>query len=557
MRRWALLLAAVALALLVWLPLGVAGVPLDTPDGFLHLGGAVGWARQIRAGWLWPTWSDLPWAGAGSSALLIYPPLFRWLLGVPLLLGLPVDQAMAAAVLAVLLINNGGAALLARLWLPPGPWRLLLVFGAGLNPYLLVNLYVRGAWPEALAQGLLWWLAIGLLGLSRRQRWGVPLAGLALAAVLLSNWNSALLTLLAWGLAGLLLARPRAWALSLAIGLGASAAFWLPALRALPTVRPPIPEGLFTSEFFFASDPGSTSMADLLWIQAATLAALLLLRWLAWGSRGLGLRRESNVATWGLLLALLSLLLMLPLGAWLYQLLPPLQRIQFPWRWLGPGWCGTLLWLASAGTQTQAAAQAWPGRRLAAALIGLTAAAGWFDGLWRFRENLVGHAPSPSERLALRKLLACDPLQPCPAGLAALPERGELAKRFAALPDGRIALSGVPDYSPTGLPEGAWNRRLNIFWLPAWPQTPWAAFSGAGQVQQFNHGPWHRELLVQACSAGSLRLMQWAQPRWQLRYRRLGQSRWSIPARPDGRDPQGWISLALPAGSWQVRLDYK
>jgi hypothetical protein len=42
MRQRSLLpLATAGLALLVWLPLGLAGVPLDTPDGFLHLG----WAR--------------------------------------------------------------------------------------------------------------------------------------------------------------------------------------------------------------------------------------------------------------------------------------------------------------------------------------------------------------------------------------------------------------------------------------------------------------------------------------------------------------------------------
>ena len=44
--------AAVVLALLIWLPLGLAGVPLDTPDGFLHLGWAVGWVKQLQQGWL-------------------------------------------------------------------------------------------------------------------------------------------------------------------------------------------------------------------------------------------------------------------------------------------------------------------------------------------------------------------------------------------------------------------------------------------------------------------------------------------------------------------------
>ena len=52
MGRRALLLAAVGLALLSWLPLGIAGVPLDTPDGFLHLGWAVAWAKAVQGGWL-------------------------------------------------------------------------------------------------------------------------------------------------------------------------------------------------------------------------------------------------------------------------------------------------------------------------------------------------------------------------------------------------------------------------------------------------------------------------------------------------------------------------
>ena len=43
-RSRALTSFGLGLGLLVWLPLALAGVPLDTPDGFLHLGWAVGWA---------------------------------------------------------------------------------------------------------------------------------------------------------------------------------------------------------------------------------------------------------------------------------------------------------------------------------------------------------------------------------------------------------------------------------------------------------------------------------------------------------------------------------
>ena len=556
--RWLLPLAAGALALLVWLPLGLAGVPLDTPDGFLHLGWAAGWARQMAGGWWWPQWIDLNWAGAGSFSPAIYPPLFRLLVGLPLLSGVAPDHALAGALLAVLLVNGGGALTLARVWLPPGPWRWWLLLGAGLNPYLMVNIYVRGAWPEALAQALLWWFAAGLVGVRQRRRWGLATAAGALAAVLLSNWNAALLTLILWGLAAAALAAGRAWRLLLGWGLAAvlalvgTALFWGPALALLPQLRAPIPAGLFPGEFLLAGAAGAGSFAQLLWIQALVLGLLLAARWLGWGARA------DWLGWWGLGVGLLSLALMLPLSEPLYGLVTPLQRIQFPWRWLGPGWLGALLWLTSAGLAHNRANQMALGRRLSAGLLLAGALAGWFDGLWRFRTNLVGHAPSGAERLALRRLLTCDPLLPCPEGVKALEVGGELAKRFSPLADGRVALAGVPDYSPASVPDRSWNRRLQTFWLPAWPQEGWAQFSGDGSAHLISHGPRHRTLRVEANGMGSLRLMQWAHPSWrvQMRPAQSAAAAWSPPLPNGARDGDGWISVSLPQGQWEVALSY-
>lgn len=555
MRRWILIGAAVALALLVWLPLGMAGLPLDTPDGFLHLGWSVAWVRQLQGGWLWPTWSDLPWAGAGSFALLIYPPLFRVISGLPMLIGVPADQAIAGGLLVILLVNAIGAAALAQAWLRPGGWRWLLLLSAALNPYLWVNLYVRGAWPEALAQALLWWLALGLLGLERGRRWGVALSTAALAGVILSNWNGALLTGLIWLLAGLGLMRQgrwRGWLWSGGLALGITAPFWGPALLALGSVRPPMPAGLFTTEFFFGGGGGPRTFADLVWVQGLAIAALLLLRGVGWGwswrRRGGGL-----LGPWGLALAVGGLALMLPPAQPIYDLLTPLQRIQFPWRWLAPTWLGALLWLCSPGAMAPRPAQ----RRWAIALLGAAAAGLWTDSLGRFAANWVGHAPSRQERLALRQLLTCDPLVPCPAGVRALPRQGELSKRFLTLPDGRVALSGVPDYSPAGVPPSSWNPRLAIFWVPQWPQRRWAEFQGVGQVQLISHGPQQRLLGVQAQGPGRLRILQWAHPHWRVRVRpdQPGAA-WEPPLAEGGRDAQGWISVPLEPGRWQVALDY-
>ena len=590
---------ALGLALLLWLPMGLLGAPLDTPDGLIHLGWAAAWAQQIRGGWLWPLWSDLNWAGAGSAALQLYPPLFRLMAGIPIALGIPPARALELALLLLLLLNNLGAACLARLWLRPGRWPWVLVALAALNPYLFVNVTIRGAWPEAMGQLLLWWLALGWLGLERRRRWGLPVATLALAGILLSNWNSAQLSLLAWGLGLAVLIRPhpnwramRRWCLVPVGAIAITAAFWGPALAAMGQVRPPIPNYLFTYEFLFAHHPGRIVLADLLWIQAALILVLVLVRWLGWGWRGLawdgagdlgstedtsygshGNQEGAPLASWGLLLACFGILMMLPISEPIYQLLVPLQRIQFPWRWLGPTWFGALLWLSSPGALPVGTDQPRSVLRRGAWLGAITLAAVlWVDSLSRFRENILGHHPSELERRSLNRLLACDPLVPCPAGVNALPPTGELSKRFLALGDGRIALTGVPDYSPAGIPESSWVRRMQTFWVPAWPQQTWVAFLGEGAPEKagqgsrpgsadlVDHGPTQRLIRVEAPTPGRLRVMQWAYPAWTVQKRRVGATNWGNPLPFSGpnqaRDGDGWISVPLDAGTWEVALTY-
>ena len=590
---------ALGLALLLWLPIGLLGAPLDTPDGLIHLGWAAAWAQQIRGGWLWPLWSDLNWAGAGSAALQLYPPLFRLMVGIPIALGIPPARALELALLLLLLLNNLGAACLARLWLRPGRWPWVLVALAALNPYLFVNVTIRGAWPEAMGQLLLWWLALGWLGLERRRRWGLPVATLALAGILLSNWNSAQLSLLAWclGLAVLIKPHPnwrtmRRWCLVPVGAIAITAAFWGPALAAMGQVRPPIPNYLFTYEFLFAHHPGRIVLADLLWIQAALILVLVLVRWLGWGWRGLawagvgdlnteeanniesaGNQEGAPLASWGLLLACFGILMMLPISEPIYQLLVPLQRIQFPWRWLGPTWFGALLWLTSPGALPVGTDQPLSVLRRGAWLGAITLAAVlWVDSLSRFRENILGHHPSELERRSLNRLLACDPLVPCPAGVDALPPTGELSKRFLALGDGRIALTGVPDYSPAGIPESSWVRRMQTFWVPAWPQQTWVAFLGEGAPERagqgsrpgsadlVDHGPTQRLIRVEAPTPGRLRVMQWAYPAWTVQKRRVGATNWGNPLPFSGpnqaRDGDGWISVPMDAGTWEVALTY-
>jgi len=130
---------------------------------------------------------------------------------------------------------------------------------------------------------------------------------------------------------------------------------------------------------------------------------------------------------WGLLLSCFGMLMMLPISEPNYQVLVPLQRIQFPWRWLGPTWFGALLWLSSPGALPLGSHQPRSVLRRGAWLGAITLAAVlWVDSLSRFRDNILGHHPSELERRSLNRLLACDPLVPCPDGVDALPPTGEL-----------------------------------------------------------------------------------------------------------------------------------
>jgi hypothetical protein len=260
---------------------------------------------------------------------------------------------------------------------------------------------------------------------------------------------------------------------------------------------------------------------------------------------------------------------MLPISEPIYQLLVPLQRIQFPWRWLGPTWFGALLWLSSPGALPIGTDQPRSVLRRGAWLGAITLAAVlWVDSLSRFRQNILGHHPSELERRSLNRLLACDPLVPCPDGVNALPPTGELSKRFVALGDGRIALTGVPDYSPVGIPERSWVRRMQTFWVPAWPQQTWVAFRGEGEdpgqrpgsAELVEHRPTQRLIRVEAPTPGRLRVMQWAYPAWTVQKRRVGAISWENPLPFSGpnqaRDQEGWISVPLDAGTWEVALTY-
>ena len=241
---WALLIPFFALPAL-W-PLFANGLP-RAADTALHLARLELLHGHILAGTLWPRWLPEMTLGYGYLFFSYYAPATYYAAEALHLLGLSTVQAFQW--LSAALIVGAGVTIfffardLFAEWGPPRVTlaaALVAAVAATYNPYLLTNVYLRGAFGEAGAQVL---LPLILLAVRRVFRSAAPeraalLLAFALAALALTHTLSLLFapavilgyTLVLWWAAGRDRAR-LAWAgAGLGLALALSAAFWLPLL---------------------------------------------------------------------------------------------------------------------------------------------------------------------------------------------------------------------------------------------------------------------------------------------------------------------------------------
>ncbi len=156
------------------------------------------------------------------------------------LLGLDYANALIAAAMALMLIGSFGVYLLARdLFGREQGWAALLAAVVYIySPYLLLNVYVRGGFPEVGGQAMLPWAIWSVRRLVTADRPGtyVLIAALSLAALAVSHILTLFLAVpflagyavVVWWQSGHD-ARRLAWiAAGVAAGAGLSAFFWLP-----------------------------------------------------------------------------------------------------------------------------------------------------------------------------------------------------------------------------------------------------------------------------------------------------------------------------------------
>jgi hypothetical protein len=309
-------------------------------------------AQQWREGIAYPRWAGLANFGFGEPRFIFYPPL-SWMLGAALTFvvrmpWVPVGYLLVTQTFA----GISGYALLRRL---SGTRAALL--GAAVyagNPDALLMTYIRSDFAEQLACAFLPLLLLatleltGLLNDKPFKLSNIPLFAIPFAAVWLCNAPAGVIAsysvafLMAW--AALV---QRSWgvlwrgACGLLLGFGLAGFYLVPAAyeQRWVNIAQALSSGLLPWQNFLFTAIADAEHTWFNWI--ASICALILLLLMLWAALASGkfaaaTKGQSARQMWGGLLALgaLACLLMLRVTLPLWNVLPKLRFVQFPWRWM-------------------------------------------------------------------------------------------------------------------------------------------------------------------------------------------------------------------------------
>ena len=373
-----------------------------------------------RHGIVYPHWTPSANFGAGEPRFVFYPPL-TWMLGAALGMVMP-WQFVPVALTFLLLAGTGlGTRALARQALDDGA-ATLAGCAALFSGYALFCAYERAAFGE-LAGGF--WIPLLLLyalpprgapigalthdgenrlGFAASQTsakcakgWGAQLA-LVVAGCWLSNVPLAVMAcylLAAVALAGAVL--DRSWAPAMRAGIGVALGTALAGVFLAPAVW----EQRWVDVRQVTDDPGerienswlfarhanpALELHDVELHRVSLIAVLMIAVALAGVVIGWRRGRLAGSRRWWVLLALIPvavLLLQFPISLPVWNLLPKLRFLQFPWRWLVVLEAPMGIFFAAAvwpGEATQKAARSWMRAGVASACAALFLAAAVYAG---------------------------------------------------------------------------------------------------------------------------------------------------------------------------------
>ncbi len=317
---------------------------LGTPSGHdveFHLYSWLEVVSQWKHGIVYPRWAALAHFAYGEPRFIFYPPA-SWTLGAILSAIFPWTVVSCIYIWVVLVAAGVSMFVLARRWLD----RRDAIFAAVLyavNPYHLVIVYWRSAFAELLASCLVPLLLLFVLkAVNEGRRAMVPLA-LVLAASWLTNAPAAVMIHYSLALLVVYFAWQCRSARMLYLGAGAlvlggclASFYLLPAIyeQRWINIAQVVSEGSRPADnflFIHTTDADHDAFNRIIsWAAALEMIAILVVAWMT------KLWRESKRQLWMVLLgwAAVCSVLMFPVSALLWKVLPKIQFMQFPWRWL-------------------------------------------------------------------------------------------------------------------------------------------------------------------------------------------------------------------------------
>ncbi len=555
--------------------IGVAYWPL-VQQGYPYthsIGSNALWAyqfgQQVLAGQIYPRWLEQSFASLGSPTFVFYPPLCMWAIVPFAALNLSVMEQLIGSVGLALGFMAIGAWGVSRSLFPNQIWiQGICVAMSVLSPYFLINIHVRGAMGEMWAMvGLIWILWGLLIRWAGTQAWRLIPLSLAITVLALSHLPSLLLFVITWiPLPLILLELPgsnwrsnlfevlidlfkQLWCniwdlyLPLGLGLGLACFFLLP---------PVFDQHLINIGFIEIAIPTERLLVDgilnfshqltdhefdrqLVWIFGLNLGTGLVLLLIGWIRPGLQIwTKPTKVLFWA---TLLSVVMVTDLGKGLYQLITPLERIQFSWRWLAIGSiCWPFLWgiLLSRVPIFRTQILSW-GIRIVG--VGTTAALLF----WGTGQVLQSAYPWPFKANQLDQFFRDRPVFPQEVDLTARPYE---TVDFALLRNrlGEPFMTDVSEYTPAWS-LGPPHLPQRNYELIEWDQ-------GSGEISDLEWQFGWRQFRVNALQPGRLLLRMYSWPGWQVR---VGdQISEGMDHSRDGR-----LQITVPQGETQVEVRYR